>query len=358
MNTNLTVKSRSHDYTVEFFDRLQDALAAVTNPKASHYLIDAEVARLYAAELGAVAPADRTTIITATEEQKSFDALTPHFLQLLQQGLKRTGNLVVIGGGVVQDIGCFIASVLYRGLRWELIPTTLLAQADSCIGSKSSINIGPYKNQIGTFYPPHRVLQVSGVLKTLPIDEIRSGMGEIIKLQLLKGPEDFRELMGEIDATRPDSAVISKWVARSMAVKQPYIESDEYDRGIRNLLNYGHTFGHAYESATHYGIPHGIAVTLGILTATYVSRELGLVDPAHYAELKHQLRPWHTPYGQKIAAAPIDAIFQAMKRDKKNVGSDLTCILTRGPGRMEKQTLSFAEKVVPNLTRFIANELN
>src|SRR6202012_1823914 len=100
---------------------------------------------------------------------------------------------------VLQDIGCFIASVLFRGLRWELVPTTLLAQCDSCIGSKSSINIGPYKNQIGTFYPPHRVCLTFNVLKTLPADEIRSGLGEAIKLHLLTGEKEFGGLMNELE---------------------------------------------------------------------------------------------------------------------------------------------------------------
>jgi len=352
----LTIKSHSHDYKVEPYSSLGAALRTVTALERAHFLIDAEIARLYADELAQAVVPERTVIVPASEEQKSFEVLTPIFLQLLQAGLKRDGNLVVVGGGVVQDIGCFIASVLFRGLRWELVPTTLLAQADSCIGSKSSINIGSYKNQIGTFYPPHRVLLVVAVLATLPPDEIRSGMGEIIKLQLLKGEEDFRELMTDLQEFQGGLGTVEKWVLRSMAVKQPYIEEDEYDRGVRNLLNYGHTFGHAYESATHYGIPHGIAVTLGILTATFVSVELGFVPAAHYQELKRLLAPWHSPYGGLLRAASSTGIFQAIRHDKKNTGDAVNCILTRGPGRMEKIKVRFQEELVPAVSRFLATE--
>lgn len=356
--STLTIKSRSHDYTVEFFDGLEDALRSIERRDAAYFLVDAVVAKMYRDVIAAYAPAERTVEIEASEPQKSFEALTPIFLRLLERGLKRSGKIVVIGGGVLQDIGCFIASVLFRGLTWELIPTTLLAQADSCIGSKSSVNIGPYKNQIGTFYPPHRVLQVSSVLQTLPADEIRSGMGEILKLQLLRGAADFDELISDLSATGPSPATVQKWVRRSMAVKQPYIESDEYDRGIRNLLNYGHTFGHAYESATKFAVPHGIAVSLGMLTATFVSVQLGLTSADHYSDLKRKLRPWYEPYNSVVRGAPPEAIFEAMKHDKKNTGAEITCILTRGPGRMEKTKVTFRETLVPILKNFFAQELD
>lgn len=354
----LTIKSRSHDYLVESHETLASALRAVQHSRA-HYLIDDAIVRHYGAAITDLTDPARTVLVEATEENKAFERLTPVFLGLLQRGLKRDGVLVVIGGGVLQDIGCFIASVLSRGLHWELIPTTLLAQADSCIGSKSSINIGPYKNQIGTFYPPHRVLLIPEVLKTLPPDEIRSGLGEVIKLQLLKSQADFDELMADLAGLNADTqaVLLTKWVMRSMAVKQPYIETDEYDRGVRNLLNYGHTFGHAYESATHYGIPHGIAVILGMLTATFLSVRLGLVPASHYQDLKQKLAPWHQPYGAKLLTVDRQVIFQAIKHDKKNTGDAVNCILTRGPGRMEKLRVDFANELQPAVNAFIDGEL-
>jgi 3-dehydroquinate synthase len=355
----LTIKSRLHDYTVEESSSLGSAIADLAQNKGAFFLVDSAICRLHGDALRVVVPTGRLIEIEASENQKSFERLTPLFLALLEGGLRRDGLMVVIGGGVLQDIGCFIASVLFRGIRWELIPTTLLAQADSCIGSKSSINIDSYKNQIGTFYPPHRVTLVPDVLKSLPWDGIRSGLGEVIKLQLIAGQEEFEELMRDLDGLSPtgDWGVISKWVGRSMAVKKPYIEEDEFDRGIRNILNYGHTFGHAYESATKYAIPHGIAVLLGILTATFLSVRLGLVPASHYEDLKRRLAPWCHPYGSALLKADQEAIFKAIKHDKKNTGDSVNCILTRGAGHMERLKVDFSGDLVPAVEGFISGEV-
>ena len=355
----LTIKSRSHEYGVECYTDLVDALGSIKHQGEILYLVDEALVKIHPGLFATMIGGGVMISVQATEEQKSLERLAPLFLQLLDRGIKRNDLMVVIGGGVLQDIGCFIASVLFRGIQWELIPTTLLAQADSCIGSKSSINIGSYKNQIGTFYPPHRVLLVPDVLSSLPWDEIRSGLGEVIKLQLLKGEDEFEELMGDLQtiSLQGGSDMIAKWVTRSMLVKKPYIESDEYDAGIRILLNYGHTFGHAYESATHYAIPHGIAVTLGILSATFLSVRLGLVEDAHYQDLKGRLFTWHSPYGGMLGSADREVIFRAIRHDKKNTGDSVNCILTRGFGRMEKIPVDFAKDLVPAITEFIEQEL-
>lgn len=343
MSPILTIASRTHPYQVEHFTDFEVTLAGLDNGAGTFALVDRRFGELYCEPLTRRFPKERIIDVEATEEQKGFESLAPVFLELLRRGLKRDGRLVVIGGGVVQDIGCFVATVLFRGVRWELVPTTLLAQADSCIGSKSSINIGPYKNQIGTFYAPHRILLTPAVLSTLPWDEIRSGLGEVIKLQLLAGEAGFRELMSDLREFKGEPIVLAKWVGRSMDVKKPYIETDEFDRGVRNLLNYGHTFGHAYESATHYQIPHGIAVILGLLTATFVSTRLQFVPSEHFRELKLLLQPWHAPFGELLRVAPREAIFTAMKHDKKSTAGGTNCILTRGFGQMEKHPVASDE---------------
>ena len=355
----LTIKNHSHDYSVETFASLGKVFLSLAGTRDPYYLVDREVHRIYQKELDAAVPENRKIVIEATEEKKSYERLTPIFLELLSKGLKRDGTLIVVGGGVLQDIGCFIATVLFRGVRWEYVPTTLLAQSDSCIGSKSSINICDYKNQIGTFYPPHRVMVASEVLSSLPWDEIRSGLGEVIKLQLVAGQAGFDELMDDLKNVSPVGGmeIISKWVERSIAVKKPYIEQDEFDRGIRNILNYGHTFGHAYESATKYAIPHGIAVLLGILTATYLSARLGLVDESHFLDLKLLLTPWFHPYETTLLKVRKDDIFKAVRHDKKNTGDSVNCILTSGPGRMEKIKVNFSKELVPAVEIFMDKKL-
>ena len=163
--------------------------------------------------------------------------------------------------------------------------------------------------------------------------------------------------MGDLKDFNGQPAILAKWVARSLAVKQPYIEADEFDQGIRNLLNYGHTFGHAYESAAHYAIPHGIGVVLGMLTATYISSRLGLVASAHHAELKALLAPWHEPYGKVLRSVDRDQVFQAIRHDKKNTGDAVNCILTHGFGWMEKRPVDFESQIVPAINNFIGSEL-
>jgi len=356
-----TIQSRSHSYAVEEFATLDAAIASLGPLDQTHFLVDSVLLDRIRGACGQELPESRLLCLEASEHAESYAALERVFLDLLERNLKRSGTLVVVGGGVLQDAGCFIASVLARGIRWVLIPTTLLAQADSCIGSKSSINIGSFKNQIGTFYPPHRVLLVPEVLRTLPYDELRSGLGEVIKLQLLSSEKGFEELMEDLIGLERLPAevrepLLARWVRRSMDVKQPVIEADEFDRGQRLLLNYGHTFGHAFESVTDYGIPHGIAVILGMLTATALSAELGMVPVAHCERLFSRLRPWHEPYAARLAAVGREALLQALAKDKKNSATGLTCILTRGFGEMERMTLTpeqVSSLVWPTIDRLI-----
>lgn len=353
----MIIHSKSHSYSVEFFDDFASSLAAVSTPDSSHWLVDRMLLEHYPEVLRGCLPESRTVLLEATEERKSYEAIAPVFLDLLGKGIRRDGNLVVVGGGVIQDIGCFIATVLARGIRWELVPTTLLAQADSCIGSKSSINIGPFKNQIGTFYSPYRVLLCPAVLNSLPWDEIRSGVGEIVKFQLLTSESAFRELMSDLTHLRSKPQLVTSWIHRSLEIKKGFIEEDEFDRGRRNLLNYGHTFGHAFESATHYAIPHGIAVVLGMLAATFVSVEMGLVAREYFDDLKEELLHWCEPYGELLTRANLDDVVLAMRRDKKNTAAGVNCILTRGYGKMEKHRVDMDGAVVPSLKRLIASEL-
>jgi len=349
----MTIRSGSHDYTVHEEAGLKAAVESVAAGGRVFALADDFALSPRHAEAFASLPRENILGITATEEAKSFDRLGPVFTWLLERGFRRDCTLLVVGGGVTQDIACFISTVLLRGIRWHFIPTTLLAQCDSCIGSKSSINLGRFKNQIGTFFPPHSITLVADVLKTLPPDEIRSGLGEAIKLHLLDSPEKLAWLREALGTFGSPEFSLRDIIWSSLRIKQPFIEEDEFDRARRNLLNYGHTFGHAYESATRYAIPHGIAVTLGVLTATFLSARLGWVDDAHFQELHSWLRPFFTPYHAVLKKAEPAAILAAMKLDKKNVGGKIHCILTRGPGRMERTALDSEEMLTMCLRDFL-----
>ncbi len=349
----IAIQSKFHTYSVEVIEILEDALSKIVIDNKVFVLVDENVFNLYSHPIESVLKNYPILKLEATEEQKSFERLTPVFVKLLELGFRKDCTLLVIGGGVIQDIGCFISSVLFRGIKWILIPTTLLAQCDSCIGSKSSINIQNYKNQIGTFYPPHQIYLIFSFLKSLPEDEIRSGLGEIIKLNLLSGASDFEKMSENLKKFSSNFISIQNLILDALNIKKVFIEKDEFDKGIRNILNYGHTFGHAYESATNYRIPHGIGVTLGILTATFFSWKLGMVSQEYYNDLMQFLKPYYEPYNQELNPDLLDHILQGIKLDKKNQGGLIVCILTNGVGKMEKVSLPLEPDVKNVMNDFL-----
>ncbi len=348
----IKIQSHSHSYEVFAVDSLEQALQKLAGSNI-FFLIDELLPKLYPAALKKVLESSPLITIPATEKQKTYEQIHPIFLKLIELGIKKDSRLIVIGGGVVQDIGCFIASILFRGIKWDLIPTTLLAQCDSCIGSKSSINIGDFKNQLGTFYPPQRVAICFSVLKTLPQDEIRSGIGEMIKLALIAGETDVTNIRQSLSLIEKDPSTLESLVMRSLQIKKEYIEKDEFDSGPRNLLNYGHTFGHAYESATRYAIPHGIAVLLGVATATYFSEKLDMISSGSHSELHSWILDYYRPFDKMLIQANFDHILSAMKTDKKNTAGKVNCILTRGAGKMEKVPLDLDTQITPLLKEFL-----
>ncbi len=353
LKNEMVIKSKAHDYNVNITQSLVEALELLSEDDRAYYLVDKMVYELYKDDFQRFVPTKKLLLISATEYEKSFDSIGQHFMHLIESGLKKNHTLVVVGGGILQDIGCFIASVMYRGIRWNFIPTTLLSQCDSCIGSKSSLNIGSFKNQLGTFYPPHRICVPIEVLKTLKPDDIRSGIGEAIKIALIDGPGPFNKLMDNLEKFKVNFDVISEVIWSALVTKKKFIEEDEFDQGVRNLLNYGHTFGHAYESSTRYRIPHGLAVLIGVSSAMYFSEKLEFMEKDEAEEINKLIRPYYDPYQKILKSCKSDELIKALKSDKKNTGnSDVTFVLTKGIGKMERVILP-VENVQRYLSAFI-----
>lgn len=328
--SELVIASHRGPYRVRFgtpFEGLENGLAA-----GEHLIVDAKVAALHEKALARALAGPSVLRIEATEPHKSIEALAGPITHLLERGIRRDHVLVAVGGGIIQDIAAFVAATLLRGLKWRFYPTTLLAQADSCIGSKSSINVGRFKNQLGTFTPPAEIRLSTDVLKTLPEPDMRSGIGEMIKVHVISGPEDARRLAGAYPSLQKDPAALSAAIRRSLEIKKVLIEKDEFDQTERLVLNYGHTFGHAIESATEYRIPHGIAVTIGMDMANRFSERIGLcpkglLDPVSAVIARNAAGFEHVP-------VPEERFFDALSRDKKNAGADVRCVLLRGPGQV------------------------
>lgn len=225
--------------------------------------------------------ADRTLFVKANESAKSFEKMGDLLVELKRRGINRDSVLLGLGGGVIQDIVTFLASIYMRGIAWIYVPSTLLAMADSCLGGKSSINVAAAKNLVGTFHPPREIALITSLARSLPLVEIRGGMAEAAKICFCHGMESFRTyltLAGPIlDGSWTDQQLASL-LHHVLSVKKWFIETDEFDKAERRLLNFGHTWGHALESATNYEIPHGIAVAIGMLAATHYVNSPPLLD--------------------------------------------------------------------------------
>ncbi len=327
MSDTLEIQSHKGPYTVVFDDALLSAPSCLLDGEP-HFLVDANVARLYASQLREVLAHPHTIIIEAVEENKSIEKIIPVIERLVQNKVRRDHTLVAIGGGIIQDITCFIASTLLRGLGWRFVPTTLLAQADSCIGSKSSINLGATKNILGTFNPPKEIFICASFLNTLEHKDILSGIGEIAKVHAIDGAQSFDALARDFDRLLDDRTVLLKYIRAALLIKQHFIEQDEFDQGIRNIFNYGHSFGHAIESATHYGVPHGIAVAMGMDMANFIAAQRGLLPGQHYQRMHPVLRKNYDKYA--LTPIAVDDMLSALMKDKKNTSTMLGLIFPVG----------------------------
>lgn len=312
---NFEVQSHSGPYQVIFDNTIKTSLHLTT--LGTHFIIDQNVWNTLPEDIITVLSNKHITLIEATEENKSYEKIGLVITKLLEQGLKRDSKLVAIGGGITQDITCFIATTFMRGINWVFVPTTLLAQADSCIGSKSSINFGNYKNLLGSFTPPNEVYISNQFLETLEDRDFKSGVGEIIKLFLI----------GQVKIT-PGEIVrenVDRYVYECLMIKKEYIEADEFDKGIRNLLNYGHCIGHGIESATNFDIPHGIAVSMGMDAANKLAWAENLITKERYQQMSEILFENYKEFVDTPIS--IEKVFAAQTKDKKNTGSKINLIL-------------------------------
>ncbi|HRO15514.1 MAG TPA: 3-dehydroquinate synthase [Paracoccus sp. (in: a-proteobacteria)] len=305
-------------------------------------LTDDSVAALHLPRLGSALEAAgirwSALALPAGEGTKSWDHLGRAVDWLLAERIERRDIVIALGGGVIGDLAGFAAAILRRGVRFVQMPTTLLAQVDSSVGGKTGINSPHGKNLIGAFHQPSLVLADTDALATLPDRDFRAGYGEVMKYGLLGDADFFAWLEGNAPRLRTDADVLLHAVAHSVAMKAGIVARDETEQGERALLNLGHTFGHALESATGYSdrLLHGEGVAIGCALAFDLSARMGLCaqeDPsrvgAHLAAMGMPARLSDIPGG-----LPDDAALIAlMGQDKKVVDGRLRLILARGIGK-------------------------
>ena len=325
---NLKLNSNIHNYEVIFKKDLS-FLNKLTQLEKKVFIIDKNVYKLYKNEFKDI-DKNELYLFYAIEKNKTLKSVEKIYRFLAKFNAKKNITIISIGGGITQDVTGFVASTLYRGINWIFIPTTFLAQADSCIGSKTSLNFKTYKNIIGGFYPPHKIYVAPNFLKTLTKKDFYSGIGEVIKFALLeeKYPKDIKAIVDKIENLKNGKNEL-KVIKGTMAIKKRYIDEDEFDTGKRNLFNYGHCFGHALENSSKYKIPHGIAVIIGMIFANIVSLNRKLISEKKYKQLNEKLFLPNIHIKLKKGYFNKNILLESMKNDKKRVGKDLTIILPK-----------------------------
>lgn len=312
---------------------------------------DANVAALYGARLPFP-----SYILSPGETEKTPATVLELVEELARRGLERSSLLLALGGGVVGDLVGFAASIYLRGIDYVQIPTTLMAQVDSSVGGKTGVNLPQGKNLLGTFYQPKAVFIDPEVLKTLPPREIGNGLAEVLKYGII-GASDLFQLVTDnlADFFQPDPKLLAFVIWRCCQLKSEIVAQDERDRGLRNILNHGHTFGHALEVLTNYGVyAHGEAVLLGMLLEAQLAKELGILPPDCFQVITRGLRQAveRTKLERRLPDFTQEQLLDALLHDKKNRHRRISFILPTRVGGV-KEVLLTAEELQPYLERVL-----
>jgi 3-dehydroquinate synthase len=321
---------------------LDDAASWAGLPASADALIvsNTPVAPLYADRLAAQLAARHRRVLRIElpdgEQHKNAATLESIYDQLLGAGCDRKTVVYALGGGVVGDMAGFAAACYMRGVPFVQVPTTLLAQVDSSVGGKTAINHPLGKNMIGAFYQPARVVCDLDVLDTLPARELSAGLAEVIKYGPIADLAFLDWIEANLDAlVARDKAALAHAVRRSCEIKAWVVGQDEREGGLRAILNFGHTFGHAIETGLGYGAwLHGEAVGCGMVLAADLSARLGLVDAALVARLKTLCQRAGLPVvAPPLSVLPIARWLSLMRVDKKAEGGEIRFVVIDGPGR-------------------------
>lgn len=322
----MQIKSRFKEYSVKFVDSLQEWDGLVKEAD-TFFVIDRKVYELYQDKLPKF-PQDRLFLMEADEDKKNMDTVLAICEQMTGMAAKRNIHLVSMGGGIVQDITGFVAANLYRGIRWTFYPTTLLAACDSCIGGKSSLNYKGFKNLLGSFYPPDAIRIYPHFFCTLEPIDYCSGLGEVVKFSVIAGKDSIERIEQDIDVILDhDYDKLQQYIKTSLEFKKKFIEEDEFDRGVRILLNFAHTFGHAFEVSSNYAIPHGSAVALGMMAANYISVKRGFIETDYAQRIEKVCHKILTNIQLQEKWFLDEAIIKAIRKDKKQINKDITAVL-------------------------------
>ena len=290
------------------------------------------------------------TVLDCGEENKSVESVSRIWMMLSKQGARRSSILVCVGGGVVTDLGGFAASTFKRGMRCINVPTTLLAQVDASLGGKTGFNFNGLKNEIGTFSIPEKVIIDTRFLNHLPVRERMSGFAEMIKHGLLSNREYLIRLLN-LEHQEMTQEYMLELIRRSVTIKNEIVTRDPREQGLRKVLNFGHTIGHAIESLSiMQGSPllHGEAVALGLVAELYLSvKEKGFPEEI-YREVRNFVKQHYPPYP---LMNHVDTLYELMLHDKKNERWGVNFTLLSGIGEFSLDNYCSKDLVVEALSQ-------
>ena len=289
--------------------------------------------------------------VAAGETAKSLRTVEKCYDQLAAHRLERKSFIVALGGGVVGDLAGFVAATYLRGVPFVQVPTTLLAQVDSSVGGKTGVNLRAGKNLVGAFYQPRLVLCDMDTLKTLPEREFRAGLAEVIKYGIIYDARLFAALERDLPRMlRRDDAVLAPIIARCCAIKAEVVSQDETENGLRAILNFGHTIGHAIENSFGYGkFLHGEAISIGQVAEAKLSEKILRLPEGDARRIEDLFQRTGLPTQIKLNGTQRRKFFDAMRLDKKAKDGEVRFVLARKIGKVEFGQRVPAEMIEPVL---------
>jgi 3-dehydroquinate synthase len=363
----IRVKSGAGSYPIVCgsgaLQRAGKELAALGNTSTLHVVTSPKVWRaLGNSVLRALGGPRSATVhlMNDAETLKNLRTVEDVSRSLLRSGADRRSLIIAVGGGVVGDVVGFVAASYLRGVSFVQVPTTVVAQVDSSIGGKTGVNLPEGKNLVGAFYPPKLILTDPHVLRTLPEREFRGGLAEVIKHCVIADPKMFAYLEQNIDkALRRDRRVLEYLIPRNVEIKAYVVSKDERESGLREILNFGHTFAHALESSTHYRhFQHGEAVSWGMMAAALLGHEVGVTradDVARIVALVRRIGPF--PPWPRV---PAKTLVASMRSDKKARDGRIRFVLTPQIGKAgsyDDVPLDAVQRVLHFAPKFLTTSL-
>jgi 3-dehydroquinate synthase len=347
----IEISSINGNYFASFHTTIESLIGGVLSLDDSYIVIDQELSQKYEV-LMSILPTKRYFTLESNEVNKSLENVAKIAEWMMNLGATKTSHLIGIGGGVVQDLATFVSHIYYRGINWTFVPTTLLSQADSCIGAKCALNLKGHKNQLGVVHTPRAVEIFTGFLDTLPFSELESGFGEIAKLAVTGKNHFMKDFIVFLSRNGFSTDGIGQIIHASLVAKKYVIDQDEYESDLRRILNYGHSFGHALESLTGNMIIHGDAVIVGMDIINFIGWKTGITHPEFYFEMKNMMDQYfgHIKVVQKFDAGTW---VNELRHDKKMRHGKMNFAIPVTIGDIQIITMELDEKLIELVGEYI-----